>query len=191
MSSMRGGTRTNAAGGVWGVYAEDSKSDIKKDGPLNIAKEVLRKDEQAEEEKENEHPLTDVTSKTAQLTLGLGMKRKKEDDSAPEAKLRRILASRRFGQSGKHDDGKGIERFDVRIEDAFPHVEGDRNSDETWVPEVRVTFHGGHVFAGLRKLVERGVIEGKGMPGWMTGEEGVSIGVVQKGKIVGFKGSGI
>lgn len=191
MASMRGGTRTNAAGGVWGVYAEDSKSDVKKDGPLNLAKEVLRKDEEAEGEKENSQPLTDVTSKTAQLTLGLGMKRKKEDDAAPEAKLRRIMASRRFGQSGKHDDGKGIERFDVRIEDPFPHIEGDRNSDENWAPEVRVTFHGGHVFAGVRKLVERGVIDGKAMPGWMTGEEGVSIGVVQKGKIVGFKGSGL
>ena len=191
MSSMRGGTRTNAAGGVWGIYAEDSKSDVKKDGPLNLAKEVLRKDEEAEQEKENEQPVTDVTEKTRQMTLGLGMKRKKEDDAAPEAKLRRIMASRRFGQSGKHEDGKGIERFDVRIEDPFPHIEGDRNSDENWAPEVRVTFHGGHVFAGIRKLVERGVVDGKAMPGWMTGEEGVSIGVVQKGKIVGFKGSGL
>lgn len=190
MTSMRGGQRTNAAGGVWGVYAEEGKGEVRKDTPLNLAKEILRKDEEAEEEKENA-PVTDVTDKTRQLTLGLGMKRKKEDDGAPEAKLRRIIALRRFGQSGRHDDGKGIERFDVRIEDPFPHVEGDRNSDENWTPDVRVTFHGGHVFAGVRKLVERGVMDGAKMPGWMTGEEGVSIGVVQKGKIIGFKGSGL
>jgi len=54
-----------------------------------------------------------------------------------------------------------------------------------------MTFHGSHVFAGMRELVEAGIIDGERMPGWMTGEEGVSIGVVKSGRIRGFKGSGV
>ncbi|KAF2490730.1 CHL4-domain-containing protein [Lophium mytilinum] len=52
-----------------------------------------------------------------------------------------------------------------------------------WRPDVRVTFYGSHVFAGIRQLVEKGVVDGERMPGWMTGEAGVSIGVVKDGKI--------
>jgi central kinetochore subunit Mis15/CHL4 len=43
----------------------------------------------------------------------------------------------------------------------------------------------------VRELVERGIIDGERMPGWMTGEEGISVGVVKDGRIQGFKGSGI
>ncbi|KAF2809521.1 CHL4-domain-containing protein [Mytilinidion resinicola] len=69
----------------------------------------------------------------------------------------------------------------------------DREADETastpgagsadWRPDVRATFYGSHVFAGIRQLAEKGVVDGERMPGWMTGEAGVSIGVVKDGKI--------
>lgn len=67
------------------------------------------------------------------------------------------------------------------------------DEDEThdWIPDIRITFHGSHIFAGIRELVEHGIIDGAKMPGWMTGEEGVSVGVVKHGRISGFKGSGI
>ena len=65
------------------------------------------------------------------------------------------------------------------------------HDDAGWRPRVRLTFHGSHVFAGLRQLVEAGVIDGEKMPGWMTGEEGVTVGAVQHGRIRGHKGSGI
>ncbi len=186
MTAVRGGGRGNAAGGAWGVYAEGGKGEARMDGPLNTGKIVVARDEEAE--KENKMG-SEVEGKMANLAVG--MKRKTEDVGAPEVKLRKDVAGGRFGNSGKHEDGKGIERFDVRIEDSFPTVEGDRNSDKNWTPDVRVTFHGSHVFAGLRKLVERGVVDGVKMPGWMTGEEGVSIGVIQKGKLLGFKGTGV
>lgn len=59
-----------------------------------------------------------------------------------------------------------------------------------WAPHVQVVFSGRDVFAGIRKLVESGAIDGERMPGWMTGEEGVSVGVVRGGRVRGDKGSG-
>lgn len=64
-------------------------------------------------------------------------------------------------------------------------------SGSRWTPNVRVTFQGVHVFAGIRQLVEAGIVDGERMPGWMTGEEGVTAGVVRHGRIKGNKGSGI
>ena len=71
------------------------------------------------------------------------------------------------------------------------HREHENTQDDDWRPQVRFVFHGTHVFAGIRGLVEMGVIDGKRMPGWMTGEAGVSVGVIRDGKIVGHKGSGL
>lgn len=65
------------------------------------------------------------------------------------------------------------------------------SSESTWRPRVAFTFHGPHVFAGIRQLVEAGVIDGEKMPGWMTGEEGVTVGAVRHGRIRGHRGSGM
>ncbi|KAL8335494.1 hypothetical protein RB598_009600 [Gaeumannomyces tritici] len=64
-------------------------------------------------------------------------------------------------------------------------------SKSGWRPGVKLTFRGSHVFAGIRQLVEAGAIDGERMPGWMTGEEGVTIGAVRHGRIRGHKGSGL
>ncbi len=56
-------------------------------------------------------------------------------------------------------------------------------AEEGWVPNIRITFQGPHVFAGIRQLVEDGVVDGEKMPGWMTGEAGVTIGTVKNGRI--------
>ncbi|KAL1896827.1 chromosome loss-related protein [Sporothrix stenoceras] len=77
-------------------------------------------------------------------------------------------------------------------EDQDEEVDGEGEKEEsTWRPRVAFTFHGPHVFAGIRKLVEAGVIDGEKMPGWMTGEEGVTVGAVRHGRIRGHKGSGM
>ncbi|CAN8103452.1 unnamed protein product [Discula destructiva] len=74
---------------------------------------------------------------------------------------------------------------------------GDTDDDDddggggTWRPSVKLTFHGSHVFAGLRQLVEAGIIDGEKMPGWLTGEEGVTVGAVRHGRIRGHNGSGL
>ena len=55
---------------------------------------------------------------------------------------------------------------------------------------LKLTFHGTHIHAGLRMLVEAGLIDAKRMPSWMTGEEGVSAGIVKEGRLVGGMGGG-
>jgi central kinetochore subunit Mis15/CHL4 len=205
----RGGGRSNAAGGGWGVYAEKEKKGG--DNPLNI--QVVRKEEN--EDVDELHESQESTPK--------GLKRKRKEDDGV-VKRRRMLAKGRFGNTALPDDGLGIDRFDVRIEDLFPtsshdealeadeleldlgvqkkkasrrstiSAELDRRDDkdvegEGWRPDIRFTFHGQHVFAGIRELVEAGIVDGEKMSGWMTGEEGVSAGVVRDGRIKGFKGS--
>jgi central kinetochore subunit Mis15/CHL4 len=210
----RGGARSNAAGGGWGVYAEENK----KDTPLNIH---LPTPETIEDEGER--------NEAEKIT---GMKRRLEDD-VQVVKRRKLLAKGRFGNTAKDDDGKGIERLEVMIRDPFPSIahqqadesELDVSLDEVatdqgkkrkgrrstldlelnrqgeddeveveaegWRPNIRVVFQGKHVFAGIRRLVEEGLVDGEKMPGWMTGEEGVSVGLVQNGRIKGYKGSGL
>lgn len=71
-----------------------------------------------------------------------------------------------------------------------PNEEQEQEEAGSWKPHVTITFHGTHVFAGIRSLVELGAVDGRGMPGWMTGEEGVSLGVVRGGKILRGRGDG-
>ncbi len=205
----RGGGRTNAAGGGWSLYTSDS---ITTETPLNIQLPTPESPLAEEEEVEAPKPV--------------GLKRKITSD-AETTKRRKLLATSRFGNSARPNDGKGIERLDIQLQDRFPaqsaqademestldaspvtnsqrrrgrrsilnfEVDNDNEEDvqaEGWRPDIRLTFQGQHVFAGIRKLVEEGVVDGERMPGWMTGEEGVSLGIVKEGRIRGFKGSGL
>ncbi|EOD44616.1 CHL4 domain-containing protein [Neofusicoccum parvum] len=84
----------------------------------------------------------------------------------------------------KEDDGKGLERLDVRMEDPFPPTSVQAEaSEEPWTPDVHLSFQGSHVFAGVRQLVEQGIVDGEKMPGWMAGDAGVSVGVVKEGRV--------
>lgn len=67
----------------------------------------------------------------------------------------------------------------------------DEDSGGQWRPSVKLIFQGTHVFAGIRQLVEAGVIDGEKMPGWLTGEEGVTIAAVRHGRIRGHQGSSV
>ncbi|KAF2127261.1 CHL4-domain-containing protein [Dothidotthia symphoricarpi CBS 119687] len=141
-------------------------------------------------------------------------KRTLDTIETPEAKRRKAVAQGRFGSSAQPDDGQGLERVEVRIDDPFPssaEVDDDRSNidqpanpirrgrpslldrtaedleeiqnEEGWVPNVRITFQGTHVFAGIRQLVEEGIVDGEKMPGWMTGEAGVTVGAVRDGRM--------
>lgn len=207
----RGSENTNAAGGGWSIYAEESKNLT----PLNtqLPSQIAVTEELDDLKTTNENPKT--------------MKRKIQDPIQTK-KRRKLVARGRFGKSAMHNDGKGIERMDVRLDDSFPSLssndddnistnlpespllagpkpskkkgrrstislelerEDDLENDVSgWRPEIRLTFHGTHVFAGVRALVEEGIVDGKRMPGWMTGEEGVSVGVVKDGRIRNGKG---
>ncbi|KAK0651482.1 centromere protein Chl4/mis15/CENP-N [Cercophora newfieldiana] len=177
----KGKQRTNAAGGGWGVYADEKV----KESPLDMVlptPPLSEEDGDAEGTRGGKRPLSVV-----------------ERREERKRKRARLVAKARFGGSGRVEDGKGLERVDVVVEDAFPAAaeegEGEReeeeDEDEELQPYVRLTFHGSHVFAGIRQLVEHGIIDGERMPGWMTGEEGVSVGAVRNGRIRGYKGSGL
>lgn len=202
----KGPGRSNAAGGGWGIFADEKTKKSPLDSTLPTP------------------PLSETSEP------GRGRKRKTPLDQAQrERKRATTIAAARFGNSGKLGDGKGAERVDVVLQDPFPPADTVEESDEEedqppsrakgrkskvdivlqqanqsleeessdaaqnagWTPSLQLAFKGNHVFAGIRELVEAGVIDGERMPGWMTGEEGVTTGVVQHGRIRGHKGSGI
>ncbi|KAI1206157.1 CHL4-domain-containing protein [Annulohypoxylon truncatum] len=239
MLAHKGAGRTNAAAGGWGVYAGTATADIKADSPLQTLLPTP--------------PLSDAASADAgegegerreeeEEEGGSRAKRRRMGDPAEEederqGKRARVAALARFGNAARIDDGKGVERLDVLIEDPFPTdvvsddedeadedgaavaarrkskgrqsmldmslsqdlEDGDngggggrgKEGDRGWAPQVRISLHGSHVFAGVRQLVEAGIVDGERMPGWLTGEEGVTIGAVRHGRIRGFRGSGI
>ncbi|KAK2029501.1 CHL4-domain-containing protein [Colletotrichum zoysiae] len=214
---VRGVGRTNAAGGGWDIYADKKKNESPLDSILPTP------------------PLSvESSDDTLESATKPNSKRKAEgpDDAEKFAKRTRQCAQARFGGTAKINDGLGIERVDVVIEDPFPSsfqsvpmgnergpgdeadvgmskpkggrrsnagvsFEHDPDTEENqsdaanWVPNVKLTFHGPHVFAGMRQLVENGIIDGERMPGWLTGEEGVTVGAVRHGRIRGHKGSGL
>ncbi|KAI8959984.1 CHL4-domain-containing protein [Daldinia sp. FL1419] len=228
MLAVKGAGRTNAAGGGWSIYAGIGNSDLKTDSPLQtLLPTPPLSDADVDGTDSDSRKRRRPASDPADL----------EDEK--QVKQARLAAQARFGNAAKVNDGKGIERLDVLIEDPFPTDIVDFSDDEeseirrdnearraaqsskgrrstlnlsvllddqeaaegsgggrqggreNWAPQVRVSFHGSHVFAGIRQLVETGIIDGEKMPGWMTGEEGVTIGAVQNGRIKGFKGSGL
>ena len=202
----RGPGRSNSAGGGWSIYANEKD----KTSPLDSILPTP--------------PLSDDSERKA-----AGKKKSLLNEAQKERKNARIQAKARFGSSALVTDGKGVERVEVVVQDAFPmqgltdiqddaddeaalhqrNIKGRKSNidallrevnedDETiqpgheqWTPSVQVSFRGSHVFAGVRQLVEAGIIDGKRMPGWMTGEDGVTSGVVRNGRIFGHKGSGI
>jgi central kinetochore subunit Mis15/CHL4 len=185
----RGPGRTNAAGGGFSIFADYSFSQNALDSVTTGRADTAQKSDE-----------------TAQVTAagskrGPGRPRKTAGTGDEAASRKRLkIAQGRFGNSARTGDGQAIERFEVRIEDPFSGVpsrstarpragsasdaeEGGDQDEDTWTPEVRVTFTGEHVFAGIRTLVEEGVIDGEKLPGWMTGEAGVTSGTVRQGRI--------
>lgn len=228
---VRGPGRTNTAGAGWSVYADEKN----KESPLDA---VLPSPPLSEVD--DGRPGVKVQEKGPK-------KRFASSDTLRDerrAKRARLVAQARFGDSARVDDGRGVERVDIVVDDPFPEqsdiaeedvedvedVEddhdgaaaerprgitrrkiardeaidqtgeeddggvGDEHGEDggmTWRPHIKLTLHGSHVFAGIRQLVEAGIIYGEKMPGWLTGEEGVTVGAVRHGRIRGHKGSGL
>ncbi|KAL9942865.1 hypothetical protein D7B24_003612 [Verticillium nonalfalfae] len=181
--SSKGAGRTNAAAGGWSFYADRKKNESPLDPTLPTP--PLSEDSESVSSAAGEQ----VTAAKRKVTYDPA-----EADRI-DKKARLLAARARFGGSAKLDDGRGIERVDITMEDSFlgpeNNVPGTGEDETSWAPSVKLTFRGSHVFAGMRQLVEAGVVDGSRMPGWLTGEEGVTIGVVRDGRIRGFKGSGL
>jgi central kinetochore subunit Mis15/CHL4 len=207
--TYRGPGKSNAATGGWSIFQDHSFSQ-------NALDFITTQKGDTQDKAGADKPVTNGTTKA-----GPGRpKRAAQSTNTPEAKRRKEVAAGRFGTSAQPDDGQGLEKFEVRIDDAFPAAKGrnvmqddadtsnleaqranqprkgrpsllDRTAEDLeeiqnedgWVPNVRVAFQGTHVFAGIRQLVEEGIVDGEKMPGWMTGEAGVTIGSVREGRI--------
>ncbi|KAF8462058.1 centromere protein Chl4/mis15/CENP-N [Kalaharituber pfeilii] len=158
MVHMRSSSRSAHALGAWSLYA-DNRIDK---SPLDNG--LIPADEEGKPAKES----------------------KDESKDAQTRAKRRKIAEGRFGTSGIEGDGKGIEKFEVTIKDKLrPSNEGKEVDEEfaDFTPAVTVRFEGMHVFAGIRNMVEEGIIDGMKMPGWMTGEDGVNVAVVKDGRV--------
>ena len=211
--TYRGPGKSNAAAGGWSIFQDHSFSQ----NALDFI--TTQKVDGHEKGVADKHAVKGSTK--ASLERPERLKRPLDSTEVSEAKRRKEIAAGRFGNSAQPDDGQGLERFEVRIDDPFPPLtsrdhsaEGDNDtsllhdkppsrsrrgrpsllertaediqeieSEEGWIPNVRITFQGTHVFAGIRQLVEDGVVDGEKMPGWMTGEAGVTIGTVKQGRI--------
>lgn len=218
----RGPGRTNTAGGGWSVYADERK----KESPLDA---VLPSPPLSESDD------GEIKGSDSRKKRGVSPETERQERRAKRAKL---LAQARFGDSARINDGKGVERVDIVIDDPYPSKEenvaddaedsnddqnqartgagrrsttdaafdevrrqddeGDEDENEdassqqgSWRPSVKLIFHGSHVFAGIRQLAEAGIIDGEKMPGWLTGEEGITIGAVRHGRIRGHQGSSV
>ncbi|CAA9964374.1 CENP-N domain containing protein [Pyrenophora teres f. maculata] len=208
--TYRGPGKSNAAAGGWSIFQDHSFSQNALDF---ITTQKGDGQEKATGDKSNANGATKA---------GPGRpKRPLDGKESAEVKRRKEIAAGRFGTSAQPEDGQGLERFEVRVDDSFPstsdgnsttQIEGETSNldaqaasrtrrgrpslldrtaedleeienEEGWAPNVRITFQGTHVFAGVRQLVEEGIIDGEKMPGWLTGEAGVTIGSIKDGRI--------
>lgn len=206
--TYRGPGKSNAAAGGWSIFQDHSFSQNALDFITT--------------QRGDAHDKSGVDKDTTAGATRPGPGRPKrtlEEKESSEAKRRREVAEGRFGSSAKPNDGHGLDKVEIRIDDPFPvipnsnaRLDGDTSGrnvqqssrnrrgrpslldrtaedlqeledEDGWAPNVRVVFSGSHVFAGIRQLVEHGVINGEKMPGWMTGEAGVTIGAVKDGRI--------
>ncbi|CAI6338661.1 unnamed protein product [Periconia digitata] len=214
--NYRGSGKSNAAAGGWSVFQDHSFSQ-------NALDFITSQNEKSSARTQATAGAQDNTSSASAIpSMGRPTKHTLDSTQSSDSKRRRAVAEGRFGTSALPGDGQGLERIEVRIDDAFPQTPGggpqavdesnartanhdrrkgrpsilDRSiaeveeleDGEAWVPDVRVVFQGPHVFAGIRQLVEQGVVDGEEMPGWMTGEAGVTVAAVKGGRIQTKKG---
>ena len=204
----KGSGRTNAAGGGWSIYAsgKDKKS------PLDVVlptPPLSRESSRSGKGQKRQRPLSERerVAKRARLVAKarFGTSGKVTDGKGIE-RLEIIMQDPYpvgEGQTVDDSDSDVSRRREARrsrVDNALQRALAKEQDDDIgdvepdssqWTPTVRLTFQGSHVFAGIRQLVEAGIIDGERMPGWMTGEEGVTSGVVRHGLIRGHKGSGL
>ncbi|RBR19458.1 uncharacterized protein FIESC28_05613 [Fusarium coffeatum] len=205
----KGSGRMNAAGGGWSIYTNEST----KVSPLDtvLPSPPLSRDSSFTSLKRGA-PLTErqQASKKARLaakarfgdtgivTDGKGVEKVDIVIQDPFPTNVDLSEADDSGNEDGAEDGRKSRRkskIDAVIREANVATEEDGRNDATtsqrWTPTIKISFSGNHVWAGVRQLVEAGIIDGEKMPGWMTGEEGVTTGLVRHGRIRGHKGSGM
>lgn len=80
------------------------------------------------------------------------------------------------------DDDSALTRVEFRLENEYRGEFG-----ESFLPKVRILIEGTHVFSGLRQMAIKGLIDERNMPAWVTGELGVSAGIILNGQYTPLK----
>lgn len=165
--ALRGPGRSNAANGAFSIFAdavvEGSPLDPRPSSSVSPGEYMNGTDQ--EKEKENKRPNEEVNN----------------DKTFDPPKKRRLAVNARFGTTGSLSSAP-LDRFDVRMLDSPSNKTDDARSETQ--PAVSLTFSGSDVISGIRKLAELGVVDPERMPSWMTGEEGISVAVVEGGRVV-------
>ncbi|RGP68651.1 hypothetical protein FLONG3_8101 [Fusarium longipes] len=206
-----GSGRTNAAGGGWSIYSSEStkispldtilpnpplsrassSSALKRGAPLSASQQESKRAKLAAKGRFGD---------SAVITDGKGVERVDIVMQDPFPSTSADLSEAEDQEDGQHGPDRSSRnrrksKITAVIQEANITTEEDSRNDavpfQQWTPAVKITFSGTHVWAGVRQLVEAGIIDGERMPGWMTGEEGVTTGLVRHGRIRGHKGSGI
>ncbi|KJZ80315.1 hypothetical protein HIM_00165 [Hirsutella minnesotensis 3608] len=207
----RGAGRGNAAGGGWSIYADDKTKKSPLDSVLPNApfsdtlshgtsgKRTAPLGKHERDAKRARLVAEGRFGSSARVTDGKGVERVEVlvQDPYPTSGIPRDAETNNNGSDEQPGAGQSSARrrskLDAALRQAREEVEtvDDEADAARWTPAVRLCFQGPHVFAGIRQLVEAGIVDGEHMPGWMTGEEGVTTGVVRHGRILGHKGSGL
>ncbi|KAG5927890.1 hypothetical protein E4U42_001597 [Claviceps africana] len=213
----RGPGRSNAAGGGWSIYAneKDKKSPLdsvlptpplSRESSLAAAGGQKRQRPLSQRQRAAKRAKTVAQARfgeSAIMTDGKGIEKLEIIMQDPYPPVDGV-----YMQDSEDDDDRLARRTDRRrskMDAALRQALGDRTGGDAaadddddddadssrWTPLVRINFQGPHVFAGIRQLVEAGIVDGERMPGWMTGEDAVTTGVVRRGLVRGHKGSGL
>ncbi|PFH56923.1 hypothetical protein XA68_15763 [Ophiocordyceps unilateralis] len=215
----RGGGRGNAAAAGWSIYADErlrnspldtrlppdsrwagakpSGSDVvasrRRPPPAEPAREVKRARVVAQARFADEALVTD--GKGVERVDILMQDPFPADDGLPPDLDPDTTDAAAQDQDARHQRAQDRRRSKMEAVLQQARDDDDDVADEAdasqWTPALRLSFQGPHVFAGIRQLVEAGIVDGERMPGWMTGEEGVTTGVVRHGRIRGYKGAGL
>ncbi|KAM6480904.1 centromere protein Chl4/mis15/CENP-N [Trichoderma sp. SZMC 28011] len=207
----RGPGRGNAAGGGWSIYASDKN----KKSPLDtiLPSPPLSRDSSLSEQNRKRLKPLNSDQQSAKRAKLVAQARFGDSGLVADGKgIERVdvllkdpfpTPSAVENQGSEEDQANAPSETSVsarrRTIDAVLRQAADGDDEEMnepgnpsqWRPTVQITFQGNHVFAGIRQLVEAGIVDGERMPGWMTGEDGVTVGVVKHGRIRGNKGSGL
>ncbi|KAI9848216.1 MAG: hypothetical protein M1837_000890 [Sclerophora amabilis] len=217
--SLRGPGRSNAANGGWITYAEGaveagplefatseiSSVDKGSRGSGPVQDEDCRGEENPEvREDEGRQKRRRMTAQgrfgTSAMEsdekgidrLDIRMKDPYPDHNEDPPRRQEGTPSEDSRHDGVTDFGQPFQQNPSVSEDAVSDTgnDGMGSSKHYWVPELRLAFQGTHVFAGIRTMAEIGLVDCGKMPGWMTGEDGISMGSVRKGRIPGVHAFG-
>ncbi|KEY67426.1 hypothetical protein S7711_05954 [Stachybotrys chartarum IBT 7711] len=197
----KGAGRTNAAGGGWSIYTGEKQLETPLDTTLPTPP-LSRESSASDANRKRQFPMrpSERAAKRAKIvaqgrfgnsaivTDGKGVEKVEYvlRDPFPALDTSEDSENNVLGQA--EDDSTGNRRrshIDATLKQLAEDdgVSDDGHEPSGWAPSVKITLQGPHVFAGIRQLVEAGIVDGERMPGWMTGEESITVGVVRKGRL--------